>query len=113
MLSKLTFTATLLSATAFAEQELDSVLDETRELQIETSSIRDTKSRTADELTCVDGTPGPCEVKDEVKDEDMFMPWPWPGYRMSYCKMRWNPAHTTTYPYGMFYLKEHGPWAPL
>ena len=127
MLSKLTFAATLLSATAFAEQELESVLvDETRELQIKSSSIRDAPTRSSSEPAGSDREEDPYEEKDpdtfkpvkdedegEEKDEEKFMPWPWPGYRMSYCKMRWNPAHTTTYPYGMFYLKEHGPWAPL
>ena len=43
----------------------------------------------------------------------LFWPWPMPYYRVGYCKMRYNPAYPTTYPYGAFWLHEYGPWAPL
>ena len=34
-------------------------------------------------------------------------------YKAYQCRMHWNPAYTTTEPYGVFYLVEEGAWAPM
>ena len=31
----------------------------------------------------------------------------------SYCKMRWNPSYTTTYPYGNFNVWQFGQYSPI
>lgn len=40
-------------------------------------------------------------------------PYPWWKWRQSYCRMHWNPAYPTTYPYGFFWLREYGVPSPL
>ena len=48
-----------------------------------------------------------------ISSTTVAWPWPVPFYRFAYCRMRYNPAYPTTYPYGAFWLHEYGPWAPL
>ena len=31
----------------------------------------------------------------------------------AYCKMRWNPGYTTTYPYGFYHLWQWNPASPV
>jgi len=64
--------------------EQDAVLEESRDLQ----------------AIDIDGT---------VK----IAPYPWWKWRQSYCRMHWNPAYPTTYPYGFFWLREYGVPSPL
>ena len=75
-----------------------------------------------------DSTEGRRNLNDEFVAEDLaeegrelhiasyahsHWPWPYPFYRMAYCRMRYCSDYPTTYPYGVFWLHEWGPWSPL
>ena len=98
----MTFAAAIIATSTLAEQELE-VAEEPRALQ-DRYEIKDISADTID---------GSTEIVSEAMADKSIAYWPWPGYRMSYCRMRWNPVNPTTYPYGSFYLYEYGPWAPM
>ena len=96
----MTFAAAIIATSTLAEQELE-VVEEPRALQ----DGPDLPGSGFDDI--ID------PVKIDVVDADKAIFWPWPGYRFSYCRMRWNPVYPTTYPYGSFSMIEYGPWAPM
>lgn len=90
MIGKITFATAVLATAAYAEQELE--IDELREMR-EVQEIID------------------LEPADDI--EPYRPAYPWWKYRQSYCRMRYNPAYPTSYPWGIFWLREYGPWSPL
>ena len=126
MLNKITYATALLATAALAEQELEVNL-EARALADAFHDDFDEAGRslnaTLDELD--EFLAGGRELMDDFIEEDLAeegrdlqgsvaaWPWPFPFYRLGYCRMRANPSYRTTNPYGVFRLYEYGPWAPM